>query len=66
MQNTEICFCKMSTLSVCTAGSQERQRQCGFYEKSSYANKCMYFVFDEYCDCLKAQMNTQEAVASQA
>lgn len=45
---------------VCNASSEEEQKKCRFYQKSSYSDKCMYFIFDKYCDCLEAQMNTEE------
>jgi hypothetical protein len=50
-------FCKRAQMCVCSAGDQKEQSDCSFYEKSQYANRCMYFMFDEYCDCLKAQLN---------
>jgi hypothetical protein len=53
-------FCKKGLMSVCTAGSVDRQKKCRFYKKSSYSDKCMYFIFDKYCDCLEAQMNTEK------
>jgi hypothetical protein len=50
-------FCKQEEMSICTAGNQNTQISCSFYEKSRFAERCMYYIFDEYCDCLKAQMN---------
>jgi hypothetical protein len=44
-------------MSVCTADSKKLQTDCSFYEKSQFAERCMYFIFDEYCDCLNAQLN---------
>ena len=38
----------------------EEQKKCRFYQKSSYTDKCMFFMFGEYCDCLEAQMNTEK------
>jgi hypothetical protein len=52
-----VSFCKRDVMSVCTACSDAEQEDCVYYEKSRSRNKCMYFIFDEYCDCLKAQMN---------
>ena len=49
-------LCKKGLMSVCTAKDSDERERCEFYEKSSIKNKCMYFIFDEYCDCLSAQM----------
>jgi hypothetical protein len=57
----EVCFCKRDIISVCTAGVKEQQENCRFFQKSTYKNACMYFVFDAYCDCVEAQLNTQYA-----
>jgi hypothetical protein len=57
-QSTAISYCKKDFMCVCTAETNERQRECRYYEKACQADRCMYFVFDEYCDSLKAQMNT--------
>jgi hypothetical protein len=46
-------------MSVCTAEDAKQQEECCFFVKSSHEPRCMYFIFDEYCDCLKAQMQTQ-------
>ena len=46
-------------MSVCTAENQKQQVACSYYEKSSFAERCMYFIFEEYCDCLTAQLNAQ-------
>jgi hypothetical protein len=56
----KICFCKKDIISLCTAGSVEEQKICRFYRKSSCSDKCMYFMFDKYCDCLEAQTNTEK------
>jgi hypothetical protein len=57
MPKLEINFCERAGMCVCKAGDQNQQSDCRFYEKSQYANRCMYFIFDEYCDCLKAQLS---------
>jgi hypothetical protein len=57
MSHSEINFCKQEEMSICTAGGCKHQVDCSFYEKSQHANRCMYFIFEEYCDSLKAQMN---------
>ena len=46
-------------MSVCTAEDAKQQKKCSFFVKSSYEHRCMHFIFDEYCDCLKAQMQTR-------
>jgi hypothetical protein len=60
VQVDRLSFCKRGLMSVCTAGSVDEQKKCRFYEKSSSSDKCMYFIFNKYCDCLEAQMNTEE------
>jgi len=57
MTSPMVSFCKREMMSVCTAASDTEQNRCVFYKKSSLKNKCMYFIFDEYCDCLKAQID---------
>ena len=61
MRIDEVCFCKRDIISVCTASVKEQQKNCRFYQKSTYKSACMYFVFDAYCDCVEAQRNTQYA-----
>lgn len=50
---------------ICTAVNESEQKNCKFYKKSSSSDRCMYFVFDEYCDCLEAQKETQVEVQSE-
>ena len=57
MADAEISFCKKDIMSVCTAATDTQQKDCRYYERSCTTDKCMYHIFDEYCDCLKAQMN---------
>ena len=57
-------FCKQEEMSICTAGNQKEQIECNFYEKSQFAERCMYFMFDEYCDSLKAQMNAENGLSN--
>jgi hypothetical protein len=59
MSCSEINYCKKDKMSVCTAEDAKQQEECCFFVKSSHEPRCMYFIFDEYCDCLKAQMQTQ-------
>ncbi len=57
-------FCKQEEMSMCTACNKNEQTGCSFYEKSSFAERCMYYIFDEYCDSLKAQMNARIALGN--
>jgi hypothetical protein len=57
MSYQDVNFCKQEEMSICTATNMNQQTGCSFYEKSRFAERCMYYIFDEYCDCLKAQMN---------
>ena len=62
MQISDVSFCKRDIISVCTAGGGEQQKDCRFYQQSTYKNACMYYVFDAYCDCVDAQRNTQPII----
>jgi hypothetical protein len=59
MSCSETNFCKKEKMSICSAEDSKQQEKCSFFEKSSYEHRCMYFIFDEYCDCLKAQIQTK-------
>jgi hypothetical protein len=59
MQYQEMTFCKKDVMSVCVAPNKAQQERCQFYEGSSYSERCMYFVLEEFCDCLKAQLSTE-------
>ena len=56
MQEKRVSYCRQEIMSVCAAGSDNQQKHCRFYEKSNSSSRCMYYVFEEYCDCLKAQV----------
>jgi hypothetical protein len=60
VQNERSCFCKRDIMSICTAASESDQKGCKFYKKSSFGDRCMHFIFEEYCDCLEAQIATQQ------
>ena len=62
VQNEKLCFCKIDIVSICTAASQSEQKKCKFYKKSSFSDKCMYLMFDQYCDCMEAQVATQQEI----
>jgi len=54
-------FCKRELMSVCTASADE-QENCVYYKKSGREDRCMYLKFDEYCDCLGAQIDAPAPV----
>jgi hypothetical protein len=56
--NESLSFCKRDVMSICTAASESEQKKCKFYNKSSFTDKCMHFMFDEFCDCVEAQIAT--------
>ena len=62
MSQVVVNFCKQEQMSICTADDQQQQVGCSYYEKSQFAERCMYYIFEEYCDCLKAQINAQQAL----
>ena len=62
MQIERSCFCKRDMMSICTAANEREQKNCKFYKKSSFSDRCMYFMFGEYCDCLDAQIATQQGI----
>jgi hypothetical protein len=53
-------FCKSEMMSVCKADSKKQQQDCVFFERANNAGRCMYFVFNEFCDCLNAQLYAEE------
>jgi len=59
-QQQVVNFCKLGQMSVCMAGNEKQQIDCSFYDKSQHANRCMYFIFEEYCDCLSAQITAKK------
>lgn len=52
-------YCKREMMSVCTASDHTEQESCVFYKKASIKDKCRYLKFNEYCDCLGAQIDAQ-------
>ena len=56
IQTNAVNMCKLDIMSQCTAKSKEDQSNCNFYEKAQNASRCMYFIFEEFCDCVKAQI----------
>jgi len=53
-------LCRKELMSVCSVENKAEQEKCEFYERASYENRCMYFIFGEYCDCLKAQEDAKQ------
>ena len=64
MSHLVINFCKREQMSICTADNQKQQVGCSYYEKSQFAERCMYYIFEEYCDSLTAQINAQQVLRS--
>ena len=64
MSDLSVNFCKQEQMSICTADDKKQQVGCSYYVKSRFAERCMYFIFEEYCDCLTAQMNAQQEMKS--
>jgi hypothetical protein len=60
--NEKLCFCKMDVMSICTADSKSDQKNCKFYKKSSFTDRCMYLMFDEFCDCVEAHLAIQQKI----
>ena len=48
-------LCIAGMMSTCRGETNKEQRDCKFYEKATHENRCMYFIFEEYCDCIEAQ-----------
>lgn len=57
MQEERVSYCKKEIMSMCKADNGKQQKKCCFYEKSNSSERCMYYVFESYCDCLQAQVN---------
>ena len=64
MQKDNLCFCRSDVMSICTATDESEQIGCKYYKKSSHSDRCMYFVFEEYCDCLEAQVAARKSIHS--
>lgn len=61
MSDDKINMCdSRGSMSVCTQHeSPKNQKQCKHYEKASTVTRCMFLMFDEFCDNLKAQTDKQ-------
>ena len=65
VQTIDVSYCKKDIMSVCTAVSVSQQKNCRYFSKSTYKRGCMYYRFDEFCDCIDAQINiVQENMVS--
>jgi hypothetical protein len=51
-------FCETNLISVCNAEEKNMQRDCRFYDKSSFSDQCMFFHFGQFCDNPEAQEDT--------
>ena len=65
ISSNDACFCKRDIMSTCTAHNHLQQMNCRFYTKSSFKNKCMYFIasIEAHCaspEAQKAAMNVSE------
>ena len=60
MQSPKSNYCETKLISVCKALEKDVQKNCSFYDKSSYGDRCMFFHFDQFCDNLDAQANERE------
>jgi len=55
-------LCKRGTMSVCIGKSLESQKTCEFYEPSTYREQCMYWVFEEFCSSIEAQIDAAKSI----
>jgi hypothetical protein len=62
--NESLSFYKRDIMSIFTADNEREQKNYKFYKKSSFSDRCMHFMFDEYCDCLEAQVAIQQTQQS--
>ena len=53
-------LCEPGMMSTCGAKKCKDQEVCEFYRRASLENRCMYFKYDEYCDCLEAQLDAKK------
>ncbi|MFZ0241959.1 MAG: hypothetical protein WAL90_09960 [Desulfobacterales bacterium] len=60
MGEQQLSYCREKMMSVCAAGNGRQQKNCCFYEKANGSERCMYYVFDEYCDSLPAQKSARQ------
>ena len=50
--------CNYNGLSLCgMAKKPKEQERCTHYQKSTHFSRCMYLVYDEFCDSLSAQQD---------
>lgn len=47
--------------STCGAGQKwSGHSSCKYSKKATFASRCMFFKFDEFCDCLNAQLENEK------
>ena len=53
-------------MSTCGIGNKKwcDHITCKYSEKSRFLDRCMSFKFEEFCDCLKAQMAADDLKGS--
>ncbi len=53
-------FCEKGMMSTCAQRKDHKeQKTCGYYEKATHFNRCMYLTFKRYCTSIDAQRNTK-------
>ncbi len=49
-------------MSECVGETAEERKKCKFYKESKYKGTCMYYVFEQFCDCLDAQIDAVKSL----
>lgn len=55
-------LCKSGLMSECVGETEEEQKTCAYYEKATSAKRCMYRKYDNFCDCLPAQLDARKSL----
>jgi hypothetical protein len=55
MLSPRVNFCETNLISFCHATEKNMQKDCRYYDKSSYDDHCMFLHFDQFCDNIEAQ-----------
>lgn len=55
-------LCKIGIMSTCSCSDWSGQSKCDFAKEASYGNRCRFFVFDEFCDNIKAQEDANKPI----
>jgi hypothetical protein len=58
-------FCIQEVMSMCGVVGEKWKdhKACKFSIKATNANRCMFRVMDDICDCLKAQLDSHRRYA---